>query len=174
MICISLGFNSPSLWIRSRIAAFLSRRNWPMVSHKMCLWEALDVSLKNGKCQWMDTSPLTLTCCLVLGFTPSFAPSCFVVSVYNKLNNLLRLLCYNKLNNLLRAGYCWHHVFSTTTAGTWTVFTVSLQQRHSNTLLPTWCIAICKLHGHRVLVNYFISFIFITCCKRDRGGKCTS
>lgn len=36
---------------------------------------------------------------------------------------------------------------------------------------------ICKLHGHRMVMKSFISFIFITCCKRlckrDRGGKGT-
>lgn len=114
----------------------------------------------------MDTSPLTLTCCLVLDFTSSFASSCFVLYVYNK------------FSNFLRAGYFWHHLFSIITAGTGTVFTVSLQQRYSNT--DTYMVHyrfICKLHGHRMVIKYFVSFIFITCCKRlckrDRGEKCT-
>lgn len=111
----------------------------------------------------MDISPLTLTC-LVLGFPPSFASSCFVVSVYNK------------LNNLLRAGYFWHHWFSTTRVGTQTVLTAAQVQQHSD-IHMVHCRFICKLHGHRMVVKYFIFFIFVTCCKRlcerDRGGKCT-
>lgn len=115
----------------------------------------------------MDTSPLTLTCCLVLDFTPSFASSCFVLYVYNKLNNFLRAGYFwttcSALLSQLAQGQCLLCHFSRGTATLW-----YLHGALQIYLQTTW-----PQDGYEIFYIFYPHYLLKRLCKGDRGGKCT-